>query len=79
MSTESSGRWGDLILLWLWGQKGDGPRAALVKALAKAARAVPGEEVAARVDAVNLDPLQALLQVVQAICAVEPLSELSIA
>lgn len=35
--------------------------------------------LAARVDAVNLDPLQALLQVVQAICAVEPLSELSIA
>lgn len=57
MSTESSGRWGDLILLWLWGQKGDGPRAALVKALAKAARAVPGEEVAARVDAAIADLL----------------------
>ena len=35
--------------------------------------------LAGRVDAVNLDPLQALLQVVQAICAAEPLSELSIA
>lgn len=35
--------------------------------------------LAARVDAVNLDPLQALLQVVQAICATDPATELSIA
>ena len=35
--------------------------------------------LAGRVDAVNLDPLQALLQIVQAICGADPEAELSIA
>ena len=35
--------------------------------------------LAGRVDAVNLDPLQTLLQIVQAVCGVDPEAELSIA
>ena len=51
MSVETSGRWGELILLWLWSQRGDGAQAALAKALAKTARGVPAAELGAHVEA----------------------------
>jgi hypothetical protein len=35
--------------------------------------------LAGRVDAINLDPLQTLLQIVQAVCGADPEAELSIA
>ncbi len=50
MSVETSGRWGELILLWLWSQRGDGAQAALAKALAKTARGVPAAELGGHVD-----------------------------